>query len=878
MSAPKSAATGAAPFVECSPRQRCTVCNSPDWCTFTTDGRVRQCMRVLSAPGAVRKVDQRGQEFALYFSGSGPAPTGYPVKPAAPIASTADRDRTYRALLDALPLWPEHRDALLSRGLTDEAIDAAGYRSLPSPTGERAALVRRVREALSAGGGDLPADIPGLHRGKLSGSAGLVVPVRDADGQLIALKVRADRGEAKYTWVSSASDGGASPGSPAHVPAGARAMLDAATAEGRPRAVRITEGPLKADVATHLSGVATLGIPGATAVRCIVPVLKDLGAEVIRLAWDADARKLPADPRRTNHVAGGLEFAAHLLSEELTGARVELETWPADEQFAPKGVDDALHAGAVMQVHAAQDMWRELVAILHAAGRTPEARTLARAGMEAEDEIASGAEASAPNGGSDDPPSGAVDPAAPAPQPPGRRRTFDRGDAVELAHAVLEDLQSDSPHPIVHDRGAFFRYEPTTGAFAELARGDLYTAVAGYAGCWSGTAKPKPLLLGDNSINGAINAAAHFAARPGFFDGATRGVCFADCFVTARSGEVLCLPLSPDHRALHFIPVPYEMDASRTRWVAMLREVFRREREDGSLDHEDTEGCICLLQEFIGASIVGLATSLASCLILVGPGNDGKSKVLSVLRALFPASALCALPPQDWGQRFRTAELAGKRLNVVSELPERDILDAERFKAVVAGDPITAERKNRDPFMIHPEAGHLFATNGLPPTKDQSKGFWRRFKVIPCNRQFSADEEVKDYDRLVIAEELAGVAAWAMEGAARVQAQERYTTPPSSEEAHAEWRHDTDQVRQWREECCFDDPQGTHNEGIDVLYAAYRAWCAESGHPPLARNTLGNRLKALGCYHRSKLARTYTVALKPRWRGASLPGHDRRMQ
>ncbi len=101
---------------------------------------------------------------------------------------------------------------------------------------------------------------------------------------------------------------------------------------------------------------------------------------MIRLAWDADAR--------TNlHVAGGLEMAAHLLRTEMPGAELELETWATDPAtHEPKGLDDALSAGATLTAHAGQAAWSALVDILHDSGRTPRPETIALAGMaDAED-------------------------------------------------------------------------------------------------------------------------------------------------------------------------------------------------------------------------------------------------------------------------------------------------------------------------------------------------------------------------------------------------------------------------------------------------------------------------------------------------------------
>lgn len=54
-----------------------------------------------------------------------------PMKPQASLAPLDERDRVYRALLNRLTLAPDHRENLLRRGLTDEAIERLGYKSTP---------------------------------------------------------------------------------------------------------------------------------------------------------------------------------------------------------------------------------------------------------------------------------------------------------------------------------------------------------------------------------------------------------------------------------------------------------------------------------------------------------------------------------------------------------------------------------------------------------------------------------------------------------------------------------------------------------------------------------------------------------------------------
>ena len=356
-----------------SHRAPCRVCKSPKRCAATIDGRVAKCCYAID--GGVAREDEVG-EYRLFFADgvSSAARRAHEAPPAAPLADVDTRHLVYMTLLSACGLSQEHAAGLMARGLTPEDIVARGYASLPRTAQERAAVVALARKAL---GGTLPADVPGLHHGKLPDLDGVLIPVRDAQGRIAALKVRRDGArDPRYLWLSSGSAGGASPGSLAHAPVGSMGMLDVAPI----RICRITEGPLKADVAAALSGVVTLAIPGASAIRTALPLLQALQPTVIRLAWDADAR--------TNlHVAGGLEMAAHLLRTEMPGAELELETWATDPAtHEPKGLDDALSAGATLTAHAGQAAWSALVDILHDSGRTPRPETIALAGMaDAED-------------------------------------------------------------------------------------------------------------------------------------------------------------------------------------------------------------------------------------------------------------------------------------------------------------------------------------------------------------------------------------------------------------------------------------------------------------------------------------------------------------
>jgi hypothetical protein len=190
-------------------------------------------------------------------------------------------------------------------------------------------------------GEDVCAQIPGLYVAardgrrwwSLAGAAGLLIPVRDLEGRIVALKVRADDpGDGpRYTWISSARYGGPGPGAPVHVPlhAGAREQ------------VRVTEGELKADVATVLSGTLTLSIPGVGHWAAVLPVLEGLHPRQVLLAFDSDWRRNAQVASRLTALAFALMRAGYVLFTE---------DWHHEPE---KGIDDLLAAGKAPARHSA---------------------------------------------------------------------------------------------------------------------------------------------------------------------------------------------------------------------------------------------------------------------------------------------------------------------------------------------------------------------------------------------------------------------------------------------------------------------------------------------------------------------------------------------
>lgn len=249
-------------------------------------------------------------------------------------ASLSLRDAVYCAVLDASILFDWHRAKLRARGFTDDEIDRRHYRSDNPMVAERLAGQFDRLTLLSVPGFTLQ---NGWLRFKSAG--GIWIPCRDASGRIVALKVRRDHvppDGAKYLYCTSAPDGGPGPGSPAHVALGIRGPIDR---------LRCTEGELKSDIATFLNCVPTISIPGVGQWRSALPVIAQLQAKIVVVAFDSDAKK------NRDVAQHQLNFAEHLYNE---GIGLELETWDGPA----KGIDDFLLLGGRPTVHVgAAALW-----------------------------------------------------------------------------------------------------------------------------------------------------------------------------------------------------------------------------------------------------------------------------------------------------------------------------------------------------------------------------------------------------------------------------------------------------------------------------------------------------------------------------------------
>lgn len=311
-------------------RNPCQICDHPDWCRFTDDGALARCMRKQS----MRPTRHGGWLHVLRYDDVPPPRPPVPFqKPemlvATPQAASAERcNAVYSDLLHRhLVLSSGHHANLRARGLSDRAIETQRYRSVPTSS-----FAVGIARALSDDH-DL-AQVPGFYRGgegwRLNFTEwyqGIIIPVLDTRGRIRALAVRRDQvSKQKYVWLTSKEKpDGVSSCSPPHF-----AKPEIARLSGE---MIFTEGALKANIISSLTGQAVCGIAGVsnfaeTFGRDVRRALPELRRAVV--AYDADFRTNVA-------VRDGLTKLRQNLRS--AGLVVSVMAWQPE---LGKGFDDAL--------------------------------------------------------------------------------------------------------------------------------------------------------------------------------------------------------------------------------------------------------------------------------------------------------------------------------------------------------------------------------------------------------------------------------------------------------------------------------------------------------------------------------------------------------
>ena len=271
------------------------------------------------------------------------------------------------------------------------------------------------------------------------------------------------------------------------------------------------------------------------------------------------------------------------------------------------------------------------------------------------------------------------------------------------------------------------------------------------------------------------------------------------------------------------LPVCYHLDApTPTRWLSFTEDL---------LESED----ILTLQEFMGYCLIP-TTKAQKMLMIIGQGGEGKSRIGSVLRALFGENMANGSLAKVETNRFARADLENVLVMVDDDMKLEALPQTNYLKLIITADlPLDLEKKNKQSYQ-----GELcvrficFGNGSIKALYDRSHGFFRRQIILTAKRK--DPDRVDDPDLANrLKEEKEGILLWCLEGLRRLIAQNyRFSISAKAQENMVQAISDVNNIMDFLASKGYVAFVPGEKASTKALYAVYQIWCEDNAVKPLS--------------------------------------------
>jgi P4 family phage/plasmid primase-like protien len=331
---------------------------------------------------------------------------------------------------------------------------------------------------------------------------------------------------------------------------------------------------------------------------------------------------------------------------------------------------------------------------------------------------------------------------------------------------------------------------------------------------------------------GIAKYALSLATDVKFFANAPVGLACPGGFYRIVGNEVVVEPLTPQHRQRVQLDI-FPKQQPTPKFDAFLHETFRSD-----IAGEEKQQ-VALLQEIAGAVMTGVAYRYQKAILLYDPiGRAGKGTFMQILGRLVPIEFTCSVSPFSWEQEYYLINMAGKRLNVVGELPDDKPIPAAQFKSVIGGDLLSGRHPCARPVSFTNTATHVFMSNHLITSRDNTEAFFARWILVEFQNSRLLNGLPQDplLATRIIEHELPGIAHWAFEGALRLLARGSFPESQTHTRLMEKWRLGNSSLLEFIQEDC--DLGADKKVKRATFYKAYVQWCKDNGRKPLAKGSV----------------------------------------
>jgi P4 family phage/plasmid primase-like protien len=421
---------------------------------------------------------------------------------------------------------------------------------------------------------------------------------------------------------------------------------------------------------------------------------------------------------------------------------------------------------------------------------------------------------------------------------PGKRTLTDTGNGRRIVDAFGPAVRYTPGLGWFHWDGAYWKPDVEDLEMRELAK-KLAPIIASEVVHYDDTEKQGEVIRwasqskSNSRIAGAIESATsdpRILVGVENWDADENLLGVANGVIDLRSGELL--KGRPDLYITRRAPVAYTPGMRNVRWDQFIDFATNGDKE---------------LQEWLqraaGYSLTGSRKHDIMFLVYGPPGSGKNTLVEALVKCLgtqqyawpLDSSILAQGDGQAHGSDlYHWAELRGRRLVWVDELPESERMKENSVKKLTGSSEISARSPGEKPFTFQSRAKLWVTTNHRPIISDDA--MWRRIRPVPLtNVPENPDPELKSY---IFDPEgaLPAVLSWAVEGAIKLlgsSARDALGWCTAVSDAADIYRKNEDRIG------IFLSEETKEAEGgaipIKSLYAVYRVWSEERGERPMTQ-------------------------------------------
>ena len=326
-----------------------------------------------------------------------------------------------------------------------------------------------------------------------------------------------------------------------------------------------------------------------------------------------------------------------------------------------------------------------------------------------------------------------------------------------------------------------------------------------------------------------------------------RYVCFSNCVLDLE--EMLVYEHGSQYCTDIIMNYPYVADATSGLWDKVITQTV------------PDEGMRVAFQQFCGAFLLNRKKyKFEYICFCVGEGQNGKSIICRAMVNLFKNENEQGLPvtkcvttytPEQLFKSnqmdYHMAEVQGKIMNYCDDVSDKDFSGGD-FKAFVSGGEFIGRSPyGREVVVVTDVPLMLCCANKIPPTTDDSDGYFRRFLIINCPNKISERDKDTQLEAKLRADDVrSAIFNWVLEGYKQLMANHcKIDMSEAVQRLKEDMKADSNSARRWIRESNMRKvvPTGRNDERWKSLrewMQMYTQYCKDysEGYPKTSKSVV----------------------------------------